>query len=109
MSCRLLSFADPNRLQILHIFLAGVPVEPACSGGTPWRSLAARGPHSLATGCGLCYEIRVLPQGLLRLGFDFSQHLCANVAQSVEQRFRKARVVSSILTVGSILKSRKSP
>lgn len=25
----------------------------------------------------------------------------ANVAQSVEQRFRKARVVSSILTVGS--------
>ena len=28
----------------------------------------------------------------------------ANVAQSVEQRFRKARVVSSILTVGSNLK-----
>ena len=27
----------------------------------------------------------------------------ANVAQLVEQRFRKARVVSSILTVGSIL------
>ena len=26
----------------------------------------------------------------------------ANVAQSVEQRFRKERVVSSILTVGSI-------
>jgi hypothetical protein len=29
----------------------------------------------------------------------------ANVAQLVEQRFRKARVVSSILTVGSIPKS----
>ena len=29
--------------------------------------------------------------------------LWANVAQLVEQRFRKARVVSSILTVGSIL------
>ena len=31
----------------------------------------------------------------------------ANVAQSVEQRFRKARVVSSILTVGSIFISLK--
>jgi hypothetical protein len=31
--------------------------------------------------------------------------LDANVAQSVEQRFRKARVVSSILTVGSSLRS----
>jgi hypothetical protein len=30
--------------------------------------------------------------------------LWANVAQLVEQRFRKARVVSSILTVGSISK-----
>jgi hypothetical protein len=33
----------------------------------------------------------------------------ANVAQLVEQRFRKARVVSSILTVGSISFPAKSP
>ena len=35
---------------------------------------------------------------LVLCGFPASD---ANVAQSVEQRFRKARVVSSILTVGS--------
>jgi hypothetical protein len=40
-----------------------------------------------------------------RLGFEWVlPRLSANVAQLVEQRFRKARVVSSILTVGSILK-----
>ena len=42
------------------------------------------------------------------VGFSAVFQLCANVAQSVEQRFRKARVVSSILTVGSISNLLKS-
>ena len=41
--------------------------------------------------------------GGLGMVYRFSA-LDANVAQLVEQRFRKARVVSSILTVGSIFK-----
>ena len=45
-------------------------------------------------------SVKPLPKGLSPRDFP-SLALCANVAQSVEQRFRKARVVSSILTVGS--------
>lgn len=43
----------------------------------------------------------MLQEGLDLRYFCLPPKLCANVAQSVEQRFRKARVVSSILTVGS--------
>ena len=65
-----------ERLQIAH--LPGILTAPLIG---PKRRRAA-----LSIGRGVCR-----PSG-------------ANVAQSVEQRFRKARVVSSILTVGSTLK-----
>jgi hypothetical protein len=51
----------------------------------------------------------MLQEGLDLRCFCLPPRLCANVAQLVEQRFRKARVVSSILTVGSTSKPLKKP
>jgi hypothetical protein len=54
-------------------------------------------PRAVRGGCEAC---------LTTAHGKWKDRVSANVAQSVEQRFRKARVVSSILTVGSILTRR---
>jgi hypothetical protein len=80
--------------------------------------LDQQGPSFVKSLANSCIGLQVPPdsgtrikslKGLIPCNVAESFHcFCANVAQSVEQRFRKAWVVSSILTVGSISKPLKA-